>query len=168
MECADGGVAEGSHDLWSGAGAGADWGSVFVVGDVAYPVGLVLDRSVAAGPAGELCRFGPVYLQVGDGVDGLGGEAFRLVEAVSAAADLQGLGGVREIDPGGDCPDFAGADLAVAVSAVGVACGVGDGPPGWGGELGVQVELVGLDSHDPAGAVGPWVLGLVASDPLHA
>ncbi|MGY1495143.1 hypothetical protein ACW4TU_00610 [Streptomyces sp. QTS52] len=38
--------------------------------------------------------------QVGDGVDGFGGEAFRLVDAASAAADLQCLGGVREVDAG--------------------------------------------------------------------
>jgi hypothetical protein len=40
-ERADGGVAEGGHDLRSGAGA--DLGAVLVVGDVPYPVNLVLD-----------------------------------------------------------------------------------------------------------------------------
>jgi len=35
-----------------------------------------------------------VHAEVGDRVDGLGGESFRLIEAASAAADLQGLGGM--------------------------------------------------------------------------
>jgi hypothetical protein len=89
-------------------------------------VDFVLDRPVAADPDGELRRPGLVNAQVGDPIDGLGREAFRLVEAASAAADLQGLGGVREVDPGGDGQDLARADLATAVSAVGVAGGVRD------------------------------------------
>jgi hypothetical protein len=48
----------------------------------------VLDRPVAADPSSQLVRFGLVDSQVGDGIDGLGREAFRLVEASSAAADL--------------------------------------------------------------------------------
>jgi hypothetical protein len=51
---------------------------------------------------------------------------------VSAAADLQGLGGVRELDAGLDGQYFEGADLAAAVSAAGVAGGVRDSPPGQG------------------------------------
>ena len=47
-EDADGGVAEGGHDL--GAVADADLGVVFGVGDVAHPVQAVLDRPV------ESCR----------------------------------------------------------------------------------------------------------------
>src|SRR3954447_2702821 len=129
-ERADGGVAQGGHDLWSGAGA--DLGAVFVVGDVANPVDLVLDVPVAADPRGELRRSGLVRAQVGDGVDGFGGEAFRLVQAVSSTADLDGLGGVREVDSSGDGQDLQGADLAAAVSAVGVASGVRDSPPGQG------------------------------------
>jgi hypothetical protein len=42
------------------AGAGADPGSVFVVGDVADPVDLIFDVPVAANPCGELGRFGLV------------------------------------------------------------------------------------------------------------
>jgi len=48
-EDADGGVAEGGHDL--GAVADADLGVVFGVGDVAHPVQAVLDRPVTAQPA---------------------------------------------------------------------------------------------------------------------
>jgi hypothetical protein len=36
-----------------------------------------------------LCRFRLVGKKIGDGVDGLGGEAFRLIQAASTAADLQ-------------------------------------------------------------------------------
>ncbi|WP_212990273.1 hypothetical protein [Actinoplanes auranticolor] len=88
-----------------------------------------------------------MHAQVGDGVDGLGGEAFRFVESVSAAADLDGLGGVREVDARRDGQDFEGADLAVAVAAVGVAGGVRDGLPGQGGESVVQVRLVAFDGQ---------------------
>ena len=48
---ADHEVAQRGHDLR--AGAGADLGSVFVVGDVADPVEPVLDLPVAADPRGE-------------------------------------------------------------------------------------------------------------------
>lgn len=98
------------------AGAGADPGTVFV-------------------------GFCLVDLQVGDGVDGLGGEAFRLIEAASAASDLQGLGGVREVDAGGDGQELQGADLAAAVLAVVVAVGVRDLPPGQSCELFMQMRL---------------------------
>lgn len=116
------------------SGAGADLGAVFVVGDVSHPVDLVLDGPVSADPRGKLGWFGLVDVKVGDGVDGLGGEAFRLVEA-SAAADLQRLGGVREVDAGGDGQDLQGADLAAAVPAVVVTISVGDRLPGQAGEL---------------------------------
>ncbi|MFG1872279.1 hypothetical protein [Micromonospora arborensis] len=121
---------------------------VFVVGDVADPVDLVLDRPVPADLAGQMYRFRLVDAEIGDGVDGLGGETSRLVQAASAAADLDGVGGVREVDAGGDRQDFQAADLAAAVSAVGVAGGVGDCPPGQCGELGVQVGLVAFDGQD--------------------
>jgi hypothetical protein len=39
----------------------------------------VFDVPVAADPGGQLCWSGLVDAQVGDGVDGFGGEAFRLV-----------------------------------------------------------------------------------------
>jgi hypothetical protein len=48
---------------------------------------------------------------------------------MSAAADLQGLGGVREPDAGLDGQDLQSADLATAVSAAGVAAGLRDGSP---------------------------------------
>src|SRR3954468_4449227 len=90
-ERADRGVAEGGHDLRSGAGA--DPAAVFVVGDVTDPVDGVLDVPVAADPGGQPFRLGLVHAQAGDGVDGLGGAAVRLVQAAPAAADPQGLGG---------------------------------------------------------------------------
>lgn len=46
-------------------------------------------------------------------------------------SDLQGLGGVREVDASGDCQDLARADLAAAVPAVVVAGSVRDRLPGW-------------------------------------
>jgi hypothetical protein len=47
-----------------------------------------VERGIAADPHGGLCGSGMVNTQVGDGVDGFGGEASRLVETVSAGADL--------------------------------------------------------------------------------
>jgi hypothetical protein len=93
-------------------------------------VDLVLDVPVAADPGGQVFRLCLVHAQVGDGVDGFGGEAFRLVEAASAASDLQRLCGVRETVSGGDRQDLDGSDLAAAVSAVVLAGGVRDGSPG--------------------------------------
>lgn len=74
-----------------------------------------------ADPGGELVWSGLVCIQAGDRVDGFGAEVFRLVQATSAAADLQCLGGVGEPDAGGDSQDFEGADLAAAVTTVGIA-----------------------------------------------
>jgi hypothetical protein len=71
---------------------------------------------------------------------------------VPPAADLDGLGGVREVDAGGDGQDLQGADLAAAVSASGLAGGVRDGPPGQAGQLLVQGGLVAFDGQDPVGA----------------
>jgi hypothetical protein len=133
-------------------------------------VDLVLDVPVAADLRRELCRSGLVHAQVGDCVDGLGGEAVRLVEAVSAAADLQSLSGVRELDPGRDGQDLQSADLAAAVPAIGVTGGVRDSLPGQAGELCVQGGLVAFDGQVPVGAafgevgdvvaLAPWVSGL--------
>jgi hypothetical protein len=67
VEGADSGVPQDAHDLWFGAGA--DLGAVFVLGDVANPVDLVLDVPVAADPLGELRWSGLVRAQVRDGVD---------------------------------------------------------------------------------------------------
>lgn len=53
---ADGGVAQGGHHLWGVSGAGA--GSVFVVCDVADPVGAVLDPPVVLDPCCEGGRRG--------------------------------------------------------------------------------------------------------------
>jgi hypothetical protein len=76
----------------------------------------------------------------------------RLVEPSPAAPDLHRLGGVWEVDAGGDGQDLQGADLAAAVPAVVVAGGVRDRSPGQAGQLGVQVGLVAFDGHDPVRA----------------
>jgi len=55
---ADGQVRQAGHD--AGSGAGADLGSVFVVGDVADPVQPVLDVPVSADVSGELLGAGLV------------------------------------------------------------------------------------------------------------
>jgi hypothetical protein len=68
-----------------------DLAAVFVVGDIADPVDLVLDVPVLADPSGQLGRLGLVDAQISEGIDGFGVKAFRLVESVSAASDLGGL-----------------------------------------------------------------------------
>jgi hypothetical protein len=68
----------------------------------------VLDLPVPADPGGELVGAGLVRAQVGDRVDGLG--APRGLAGAGGgsglADDLDGLGGVREQDPGGDGDDL--------------------------------------------------------------
>src|SRR3712207_8126505 len=65
----DGGVAQGGHDLRTGAGAHA--GVVFTLGHVADPVQAVLDRPVGTDPGGQQPRIGVVVAQRGDRVDRL-------------------------------------------------------------------------------------------------
>ncbi len=117
---------------------------------------------MAADPGGQLCRFGLVDVQVGDGVDGFGGEAAWLVETTPATADLQGLDGVREVDPGGDGEDLQRANLAAAVAAVIVAGGLRDLRPGQAGELCVQVGLVALHGQNPVGVACGEICGVFA------
>ena len=66
---ADGQAAQRRHD--AGRVSGPDQGSVFLVGDVADPVELVLYLPVAAGPRGQGDRVGIAV--AGDPVDDLDG-----------------------------------------------------------------------------------------------
>jgi hypothetical protein len=59
-----------------------------------------------------------------------------------------GLGGVREAQPGGHGGDLEGAPLVLAVTALaGVGCGR-DVAPGQGRELAAQLRLVVLHGQD--------------------
>src|SRR4051794_19426339 len=57
----DGGVAQGGHDLGSGAGAHA--GMVLTLGDIADPVQAVLNRPVRADPVDQQQRIGIAVAQ---------------------------------------------------------------------------------------------------------
>jgi hypothetical protein len=107
---ADGGVAQGGHDL--GAVAGAGLGGVFAVGDVADVV-QGLDAPVAADPPVEVSGGGLGDGQAGDAADG-GCPPLAFTERPGAAGDGDGLGGVREGEPGSD---GGGLDRAVLVAA---------------------------------------------------
>src|SRR4029079_19694224 len=101
------------HDLWGGTGA--DLGLVFGEGHIADPVQPVLDLPVPADPGGEFGGAGLVVRQVGGRVNGLGAPPALLpgpgVDRAGLANDLDGLDGVRELDPGCDGDDLEGADL---------------------------------------------------------
>ena len=105
-------VAQGGHDL--GSAAGADLGGVFAVADVADVVQR-LDLPVAADPGGELGGGGLVGVQAGDGVDG-DGPPLPAVQGPDPAGEADGLGGVREGEPGGDGRGLEGAVLLAAVA----------------------------------------------------
>lgn len=139
-------VAQRCHDLRGSAGA--DLGQVLGEGDIADPVQAVLDLPVPADPGGELGGAGLVGGQVGDGVDGLGAPAAVFAgpgrDRAGAAGELDGLGGVRELDPGRDGDDLECADLAAPVPGFGAAvCGL-DIAPRELGELAAQPGLVAL------------------------
>jgi hypothetical protein len=109
---ADGQVAQGGHGL--GSAAGADLGGVFAVADVAEVV-QGLDLPVAADPDGELGGGCLVGVQAGDGVDG-GGPPPPAVQRPDLAGEAEGLGGVREGEPGGDGRGLEGAVLLAAMA----------------------------------------------------
>src|SRR5262249_24587808 len=111
---ADDQVAERGHDVRPGAGARG--GGVLGEGDVADPVQLVLDLPVAADPGGELAGPGLLGGQAGDHVAGLGTPPAAAGPA-GAAGDLDGLGGVREREPGGDGDSLDDPFLDPAVAA---------------------------------------------------
>jgi hypothetical protein len=118
-EQADGEVAQAGHH--SGAAAGADAGGVFANGHVADPVEFVLHVPVPADVAGQLGGLGLRGGQGGHRVDGLAGRAWGAVIAFAGPDDLDGMGGVREDDPGGDGDDLVGAGHRAAVAGVGLA-----------------------------------------------
>ena len=82
--------------------------------------------------------------QRGDRVDRLG-RPFRAGQRSAAAHDLDGLGGVRERQPGRDRSDLQGAPFSAAVAFLADPVRDRDVPPGQAGELGVQAGLVALD-----------------------
>ena len=113
-EQADGGVAQGCHDV--GCVAGADLGAVFVVGDVADPVESVLDAPVALDPGGQGRWRGGGVVGGGDDVDDLDTLGTVLGDG---AAELGDLGGAGEGDPDWGVDDFDGAGGSAAVFALG-------------------------------------------------
>jgi hypothetical protein len=132
-------VAQGGHDTW--AAAGPDLGEVFAPGDVADPVQTVLDCPVAAQRFGQLIWPGLRGGQRGDGVYSLAGP----LRAAQRPAAADGLGGVREGQPGSCAGDLEGAPLVPAMAAVAGAAGDRDVAPGQACELGAQFRLVALD-----------------------
>jgi hypothetical protein len=102
---ADGQVAQGSHGL--GSAAGADLGGVFAVADVADVV-QGLDLPVAADPGGELGGGCLVGVQADDRADS-DGPPPPAVQRPDLAGQAEGLGGVREAEPGGDGRGLEGA-----------------------------------------------------------
>lgn len=89
-------------------------------------------------PGGRFLGAGFVRAEVGDRVDGLGAPAALLAGAggdrPGAADDLEGLAGVRELDPGGDRDHLQDADLAAAVTGLGAAMTFPDIAPREAGE----------------------------------
>ncbi len=134
---ADHEVARRGHDLRTGAGT--DPGQVLGEGHVADPVQGVLDLPVLADPRSELIGPGLVRVEVGDRVDGLGAPAPLAPSpgrgGADAAGELDGLSGVRKLDPGGDDHDREGADLPAPVRGLGPAVTRLDVAPGQRGEL---------------------------------
>jgi len=147
----DGQVAQGGHGL--GSAAGADRGGVFAVADVAEVVqcpGL----PVAADPGGELGGGGLVGVQAGDGVNG-DGPPPAAVQRPDLAGQADGLGGVREAEPGGDGRGLEGAVLLAAVAPAVLAGRDRDAPPGQVIDPGVQARLVLLHDQDVVGLLFP-------------
>jgi hypothetical protein len=137
-EDGDGEVAQGGHHL--GSVAGADLGGVFVVGDITDVV-KHFDLPVAADPAGQLGRGGLGHGQAGDRVDG-DGAPLPAGQGPDPAGQADGLGGVREGQPGGDGRGLEGAVLLAAVPAATLAVSGRDAAPGQVLELGIQARLV--------------------------
>src|SRR5258708_3221925 len=118
----------------------------FAVGDVADVV-QGFDLPVAAYPSGELGGGGLAGGQAGDGVDG-DGPPLLAGQGPDPAGDADGLGGVREGEPGGDGRGFEGAVLFAAVAAVVLPVTGGDVAPGQVLDLGIQAGLVLLHDQD--------------------
>ena len=150
---ADGGVAQGGHDV--GSVAGAQLVAVLIEGDVPHPVQAVLDAPVALDPGGDLVGLGGQHGQGADQVHHLTGlPASPLTVGPGARTPhLQDLGDVGEVDPG---RDLGGADRAAGPAPVG---GVND----LGGrqvlpvhplQLLTQAWLVALDGQHEVTAPG--------------
>jgi hypothetical protein len=155
----DGEVAQGGHDL--GAVSGADLGGVLAVGHVADVV-QGFDAPVAADPPGEVGGAGLGDGQAGDPVGGDSPPPAR-GERPDAAGDGDGLGGVREGQPGRDGGGLDRAGLLAAVPAVALAVCGWDGAPGQVLDLGIQAGLVLLHDQDVAGVLaGHQELGVLA------
>ena len=125
----------------------------------------VFDVPVAADDGREPGRAGLGGGQRGDRIDGLAGP-FLLPAGPAAAHDLDGLGGVREGQPGGHGGDFEGAALIAAVATPAGVMGDWDLPPGQGCELGEQARLVALDGEQVVRAA-PGQAGGVATLGVH-
>ena len=107
-------------------------------------------------------RGGLVSVQAGDGVDG-DGPPPPAVQRPDLAGEADGLGGVREGEPGGDGRGLEGAVLLAAVAPVVLAGGDRDVPPGQVLDLGVQARLVLLHDQDVMGLLlGDQELGVLA------
>ena len=142
-------VAQGSHDLRSADRA--DLRGVLAVADVPDVV-QHLDLPVAAYPFSELGRGSLAGVQAGDRVDG-DGAPFLL--AVQGPGEADGLGGVREGDPGRDGRDLQGAVLLAAVPTPVLRAVSRDATPGQVLDLGIQAGLVLLHRQaDPKAAQG--------------
>lgn len=90
---------------------------------------------------------GLVGVQAGDGVNG-DGPPPAAVQRPDLASQADGLGGVREAEPGGDGRGLEGAVLLAAVAPAVLAGRYRDAPPGQVLDLGVQARLVLLHHQD--------------------
>jgi hypothetical protein len=121
----------------------------------------VLDLPLAADPGRQLIGSGVVRGRIGDRVDGLGAPSPLLPGArrdrAGAAGDLDGLAGVRKLDPRSDRDrsdrdHLEHADLPASVAGLGAAMAFSDLPPRQFGELAAQPGLVALHGQHPVRA----------------
>jgi hypothetical protein len=86
--------------------------------------------------------------QAGDGVDDEGPPLLLAGQGRDPAGEADGLGGMREAEPGGDGRGFEGAVLFAAVPAVVLPITGGDVLAGQILDLGVQAGLILRDDQD--------------------
>src|SRR6266542_1521412 len=108
---ADGGVADGGHDL--GCCSGADLGAVFVVGDITHPVEAVLDAPVTLDPGSEVGRLCAAGVGGGDQVDHLDG----LLPGPGGAAASSATSPVK---PSIYCPENSSVDSRSITYSIGL------------------------------------------------
>jgi hypothetical protein len=156
---ADGEVAQGRHGAGQVAGAGL--GGIFSKRHVTHMVQAVFDHPVPANVAGELGRAGGAESKARHGVHGDGAPP-AAAWVTHTAGDLQGLGGVGEVEfP--DAGDLEGAQLDPAVGVVAAAVHNRDFVPWQPDELGVQRWLVRFDDEQVVGMLaGHEELSVVA------